>query len=108
MEQAANEDPTQSMKGQTIPDPAEVPGEDAEGLALRALGWILSDQNRARRFLDLTGLTPDGLRKSLAQTGTLTAVLDFLASYEPDLTAAAGALEVEPARFAAARERLDC
>jgi hypothetical protein len=33
-------------------------------------------------------------------------VLDFLAAHEPDLLAAAEALGLEPAAFAAARERL--
>jgi len=93
------------MESQTIPDRTE-PAEDAEGLALRALGWILSSQERAQRFLDLTGLTPEGLRASLAEPETLAAVLDFLAAHEPDLTAAAEALEVDPAKFPAARERL--
>ena len=94
------------MERQTISNSTEAPREDAAGLALRALGWILSDQHRAQRFLDLTGLTPAGLRASLAEPETLAAVLDFLAAHEPDLTAAAEALEVDPARFAAARDRL--
>jgi hypothetical protein len=93
------------MERQTISERIE-PGEDDAGLALRALGWILSDQLRAQRFLDLTGLSPEGLRASLAEPQTLAAVLDFLAAHEPDLTAAAAALQVDPARFAAAHERL--
>jgi len=36
----------------------------------------------------------------------LGAVLEFLASYEPDLLAAAEVLGVEPAALMAARERL--
>jgi hypothetical protein len=94
------------MKGLTISDRTGGSDEDAEGLALRALGWILSEQQRAQRFLDLTGLTPEGLRASLAEPGTQVAVFDFLASHEPDLTAAAEALDVDPAQFAAARDRL--
>ena len=94
------------MKSPDISKQTEPPADDAAGLALRALGWILSDPLRAQRLLDLTGLTPDGLRASLAEPGTLTAVLDFLASHEPDLTAAAEALDVDPAQFGAARERL--
>jgi len=93
------------MERQTISQQTE-PDEDDAGLALRALGWILSDQHRAQRFLDLTGLSPEGLRASLAEPETLAAVLDFLAAHEPDLTAAAEALQVEPAQFPAARERL--
>jgi hypothetical protein len=71
-----------------------------------ALAWVLSDTDRAERFLALTGLTADGLRAGLSEPATHRAVLDFLCAYEPDLVAAAAALEVEPGALAAARERL--
>ncbi|HKR92515.1 DUF3572 family protein [Novosphingobium sp.] len=73
---------------------------------MNALGWVLSDSDRAARFLALTGLTPDDLRASLSEPGTLGAVLDFLRAHEPDLLAAADALAVEPGELVAARERL--
>lgn len=73
---------------------------------LRALAWVLADAPRAQRFLDLTGLTPDGLRASVADSSTHRAVLDFLCAHEPDLLAAAEALEVPPARLAALRDRI--
>ncbi|MET0588295.1 MAG: DUF3572 domain-containing protein [Novosphingobium sp.] len=79
---------------------------DPETLALGALGWVLSDEDRASRLLALTGLTPEELRAGLGDPGMLAAVLDFLASHEPDLVAAAEALGVEPQDLAAARERL--
>jgi hypothetical protein len=106
MERATTRVRTKPMERQIIPQQTQPASDDAADLALRALGWILSDPLRAQRFLDLTGLTPDGLRASLAEPGTLAAVLDFLAAHEPDLTGAAEALEVDPARFASARERL--
>ncbi len=68
--------------------------------------WVLADQGRAQRFLDLTGLTPESLRAAIAQPATHRAVLDFLAAHEPDLVAAAEALALSPAELAAARERL--
>lgn len=67
---------------------------------------MLSDGDRAARFLALTGLTPDELRASLAEPATMAAVLDFLCAHEPDLVAAADALGVAPGQLAAARERL--
>lgn len=79
---------------------------DASALALSALGWILSDEARARRFLDLTGLTPDVLRDSLGLPSTQLAVLDFLCAHEPDLIAAAESLALAPSDLAAAREAL--
>ncbi len=75
-------------------------------MALGALGWILGDSARADRLLALTGLTPDALRDGLGDPAVLGAVLEFLASHEPDLLAAAEALGVEPATLMAARERL--
>ncbi|EIZ78275.1 hypothetical protein WSK_3157 [Novosphingobium sp. Rr 2-17] len=75
-------------------------------MALQALGWVLSDEDRASRFLALTGLTPDALRESLAEPGTLGAVLEFLCSHEPDLVGAADALGVKPQTLVGARESL--
>src|SRR5690606_12891715 len=74
--------------------------------ALRALTWVLSDTARAQRFLDLTGLTPDGLRATVGAPSTQRAVLDFLCAHEPDLLAAADALALDPAELAAARGRI--
>jgi hypothetical protein len=81
--------------------------KDPAGLSLSALGWILSDPVRAQRFLDLTGLTPESLRAAIAEPATHRAVLDFLCAHEPDLVAAAESLGIEPARLAAARDRLE-
>ena len=61
---------------------------------------------RARRLLDLTGMTPEGLRAAIGEPATHRAVLDFLCAHEPDLLAAAEALGFAPAELAAARDRL--
>lgn len=75
-------------------------------MALSALGWVLSDDRRAQRFLDLTGLGPDELRASIGERSTHLAVLDFLCSHEPDLVGAAEAQGISPASLVAAREGL--
>ncbi len=80
---------------------------DAEALALGALGWTLSDDARAQRLIALTGLTPAGMRESLDQRDFLAAVLRFLEGHEPDLVACAGELGVSPAALVAAREELE-
>jgi hypothetical protein len=90
----------------TIPIKPESPARDPQALALAALGWVLSDENRAQRLLALTGLTPDTLRAGLGDAAVLGAVLEFLASHEPDLLAAADALGVEPAELAGAAQGL--
>lgn len=79
---------------------------DSSALALAALGWVLGDSDRAQRFLDLTGLTPEALRASIAEVATHRAVFDFLAAHEPDLVAAAQALEIEPAVLVRAQQEL--
>ncbi len=79
---------------------------EAETLALSALGWLLGDEKRADRLLDLTGLTADTLRDNLSDPAVLSAVLEFLARYEPDLIGAAEALQVDPATLIAAQEVL--
>ena len=81
--------------------------DDAEALALSALGWILSDGARAERLLALTGLTPHDLRSRLSDPAVLAAILGFLEAHEPDLVACADALDIAPARLVAARERLE-
>lgn len=77
-----------------------------ETLALAVLGWILSDQPRADRLLDLTGLTPDILRDQIGERGILAAVLEFLINHEPDLVAAADMLQIPPQAILVAHTRL--
>jgi hypothetical protein len=80
---------------------------DAEALALGALGWTLSDDARASRLVALTGLTAAGMRERLEDRDFLAAVLRFLEAHEPDLVACAEELGVSPARLVAAREALE-
>ena len=75
-------------------------------LALAALGWLLGEPARAQRYLDLTGLDPDGLRASLTNPSVLASALDFLANHEPDLLSAAEALAVTPEDLIAAAKEL--
>ena len=80
---------------------------DAEALALAALTATLTDERRARRFLELTGLSPDGIRARLGERSLLAATLAFLESHEPDLVAVAGAIGCEPGALIAARGELE-
>ena len=81
--------------------------EEAETLALSALGWILSDGDRASRFLALSGLTPEDLRARLGDPSLLAATLTFLEAHEPDLTACADELGITPGRLVEARRTLE-
>ena len=80
---------------------------DAETVALRALGWALSDEARAGRFLALTGLTPEMLRARIHDPLLLAAGIRFLEAHEPDLIACAEFLELEPLQLIEARSFLD-
>ena len=73
---------------------------------MAAIGWLLQDEERAERYLDLTGLDPGSLRSGLGDPHVLGSALDFLANYEPDLVRAAEALAVTPEELVAARKDL--
>ena len=82
---------------------------DADALALSALAATLTDERRALRFLDLTGLDAAELRRR-AMSGDrslLAATLAFLESHEPDLLAVAEAIGATPAALVAARATLE-
>jgi Protein of unknown function (DUF3572) len=80
--------------------------QDPAALALGALGWVLSDDTHASRFVELTGITPDALRARLGERVVQAEILGFLMAHEPDLIAAAAALGVEPAALAHAHAAL--
>jgi hypothetical protein len=82
------------------------PNDAAQTLALQALAWTLSEPDRARRLLDLTGLDPADLRERATDPAVLGAVLAFLQAHQPDLLACADALETTPERLVAAQEVL--
>ena len=80
---------------------------DAETLALSALAATLTDERRARRFLDLSGIDTEELRLRAAEPALLAALLHFLEAHEPDLIGVADAMGVKPAELVAAREDLE-
>ena len=84
----------------------ETPG-DSETIALAALAVTLSDERRALRFLDLTGLTADELRSRAGERHLLAATLAFLEAHEPDLLQVAAAIGVKPEALVAARAELE-
>jgi adenine/guanine phosphoribosyltransferase-like PRPP-binding protein len=80
---------------------------DAETLALSALAATLTDERRARRFLDLSGIDTEELRLQAEEPALLAALLRFLEAHEPDLIVVADAMGVKPAELVAAREDLE-
>ena len=80
---------------------------DAEALALAALAATLTDERRARRFLDLTGLDAGELRARAGERSLLAALLGFLEAHEPDLVNVAQTLGIKPEKLIMARSELE-
>ena len=80
---------------------------DPHALALGVLAATLSDERRARRFLDLTGIETDELRSRADDPALLSSLIVFLEAHEPDLLAVSDAIGVEPAAIVAARRSLE-
>ena len=80
---------------------------DAETLALSALAATLTDERRAQRFLDLSGIDTEELRRRADDPALLAAVLRFLEAHEPDLIDVAAAIGVKPEELVTAREELE-
>src|SRR3954447_10533417 len=80
---------------------------DPVALALAALAATLSDERRAQRFLDLTGIGTDELRGRGGNPMLLAALSRFLEAQEPDLVAVAEELGVKPDLLVHARRELE-
>ena len=76
-------------------------------LALSALAETLRDERRAQRFLDLTGIGTEELKRRASEPMLLTALLRFLEAHEPDLLSVAEAVGVTPEELVRARFRLE-
>jgi len=74
---------------------------------LAALAATLSDERRARRFIDLTGIGTDELRAQAADPALLAALLRFLEAHEPDLLAVAEEVGAKPEDLVEARRQLE-
>ena len=79
---------------------------DAETVALQALGWIAADAEMLRHFCAATGTRPADLGAAAADAEFLAGILDFLALDDAWVTAFAEAAGLEPQRLAQARAAL--
>lgn len=80
---------------------------DPHALALTALAATLSDERRARRFLDLTGIETDELRRKANDPALLISVIAFLEAHEPDLLSVCETIGVKADALVAARCELE-
>ncbi len=79
---------------------------EAEALALRALTFILENDERIQKFLQITGVDPNDLSGLAAQPTFLLAVLDYLAGDEELLLSFAQEIQVNPETIGLARRAL--
>ena len=80
---------------------------DPVALALAALAATISDERRAQRFIDLTGIGTDELRRRAGEPDLLAALLRFLEAHEPDLLAVSEQLGVKAVDLVEARQQLE-
>ena len=80
---------------------------DPHALGLAALAATLTDERRARRFLDLTGIGTDDLRHRIDNTAVLRALIGFLEAHEPDLVAVSEQIGMKPEALVAAGRALE-
>lgn len=80
---------------------------DPVALALAALAATLGCDRRAQRFIDLTGIGTDELKRRAAEPEALAALLRFLEAHEPDLLAVSKEVGVDPSDLVVARRQLE-
>jgi Protein of unknown function (DUF3572) len=80
--------------------------DQAEIIALQALAWLITDEDRAGRFLTLTGCDGETLRQRAGQPEVLGSVLDFLLEDEATLLDFAQSADMDPTIIPRARRYL--
>ncbi len=73
--------------------------EDAEGVAVAALGFVASDPELLSRFLAITGIEATAIRRAAAEPGFLAGVLQFILAHEPTLMRFAQETATPPEAF---------
>lgn len=80
--------------------------EEAEILAIHALGFLASDGERLQRFMDLTGMDVAAIRAGASSPAFLGGILDHLLADESLLLVFAEDQQVRPERIAELRRKL--
>ena len=80
---------------------------EAEALATQAFGFLAADPERITRFLSLTGIAAESVRRAASEPGFLPAVLDYFLNDEALLVAFAEESGTAPEAIIAARAALD-
>jgi hypothetical protein len=91
----------------TIRKKSRLSAQEGEVLAVAALEYIAAEPDRLSRFLDISGLGPQTLRKAAAEPRFLLSVLDYVIGDEPLLIGLAAARRTDPERIVAARAAME-
>ena len=81
--------------------------DEAEKAAVAALVFLTERPDDLARFLSISGIVASDIRRSAADPGFLSGVLDYLLSDEPLLVAFAAGHEMQPERVARLRAAFD-
>jgi hypothetical protein len=84
--------------------PLDIDG--AEGIAIAALGFLASEPERLARFMALSGITPDELRRQARSRQMQAAILDHMLADESLLLVFAAGAGLPPERIAPAADLL--
>lgn len=87
--------------------PGALSRDDAETLAIQAIGFLAEDPRRMGRFLSLTGMEPDTLIAGAETAPVQVAVLDYLLGDESLLMVFSGHAGLSPEAVPAARALLE-
>ena len=80
--------------------------EQAELIALQALGHVASDEKLLIEFLNISGFTPSELHQKAQDVEVLCGILDFLLMSDERVLDFAAAIDIPPALTAVARRAL--
>lgn len=77
--------------------------QNAEAIALKALGFIVADEDRLIRFVTLTGVSTDELKSNLGEADFQASLLDYLLQDESLLMMFAANCSIKPEEVMPAR-----
>jgi hypothetical protein len=77
--------------------------DEAEAIAVHALGFLAADPQRMAAFFDVTGMSPGDLTASAGEHATLASILQALSQDESALLAFAADNGLDPATIEPAR-----
>jgi hypothetical protein len=80
--------------------------ENAEALAIQALGFVAADPELLPRFLAITGIEAQAIRQAAREPGFLAGVLQFIVAHEPTLLRFSEASGIPPQQVTAALRAL--